>query len=113
MSTTKFTATTAATVVALIPTHLIGRVSDLTVDNKSTSLVAVRLERVFDPAVSNAVASPAKNVTEEVARMTTGPGLTGSLGQDSLRDVRALGRIQAICDGTWATCHVVVQYSME
>lgn len=113
MSTTKFIATTATTTILTVPKHHVGRVDSVVVDNQTTADVSVHLNRVFDPDASVAVASPAGNTTEEVAYMTVGKGLTGSLDEKDVQHIRAFGKLQAICDGTWATCRVVVGYHIE
>lgn len=108
-----FTATTATTTILTVPTHHVGRVDSLLVDNQTTADVTVHLNRVFDPDPSNGVSSPVDNTTEEVAYITVGAGLTGALERKEVEHIRAFGKLQAICDGTWATCRVVVGYHID
>jgi len=113
MSTTKFTATTAVTNILTIPKHHVARVDSMVMDNQTTADVTVHLNHVFDPDVSQGVAAPAGNTTEEVAYLTVGKGLTGALEKPDVEHIRAFGRLQAICDGTWVTCRCVVGYHIE
>jgi hypothetical protein len=113
MSTTKFTATTATTNILNVPKHRVAKIDSLVMDNQTTADVTVHLNRVFDPDASNGVTSPAGNTTEEVAYLTVGAGLTGSLITDEVKHIRGIGKVQAICDGTWATCRLVVGYHTE
>lgn len=113
MSTKKFTATTATTNIFDVPKHHIGRVTSFVMDNQTTASVTCHLDRVFDPDASAGVTSPAANNTEEVAYLTVGKGLTGSLQKEELDSIRGIGKVQAICDGTWATCRCVVGYEIE
>ena len=113
MSTTKFTADTATNTILTVPKHNVGKISSMVMDNQTTALVTVHLERVFNPDASIGVTSPAHNTTEEVAYLTVGAGLTGSLEKEEVEHIRGFGKVQAICDGTWATCRVVVGYRLE
>lgn len=113
MSTTKFTAQTATVTILTVPTHHVAKVNSLLMDNQTTADVTVHLNRVFDPDVSKGVAAPVKNTTEEVAYLTVGAGLTGALEKGDVEHIRGFGKVQAICDGTWATCRVIVGYRIE
>lgn len=113
MSTTKFTADTATTKVLNVPTHNVAKIDSLVMDNQTTALVTVHLNRVFNPDASVGNASPAQNTTEEVAYLSVGAGLTGALDKEDVEHIRGIGKVQAICDGTWATCRVVVGYHLE
>ena len=113
MSTKKFTATTATTTILTVPKHHVAKVDSLLMDNQTTADVTVHLNRVFDPDVSHGVAAPAGNTTEEVSYLTVGRGLTGALEEKDVQHIRGFGKVQAICDGTWATCRVVVGYHLE
>ena len=113
MGTTKLTATTATTTILTVPKHHVARVDSLVIDNQTTADVTVHLNRVFDPDISHGVASPAGNTTEEVAYLTVGKGLTGALEKQDVEHIRAFGKLQAICDGAWATCRCVVGHHIE
>lgn len=113
MATTKFTASTATNTILTVPAHNVGKIDSLVMDNQTTALVTVHLNRVFTPSVSNGVAVPANNTTEEVGYLSVGAGLTGALEKEDVAHIRGFGKVQAICDGTWATCRVVVGYHIE
>lgn len=113
MSTTKFTATTATTKICDVPEHHVAKIDSFIVDNQTTADVTVHLNRVFTPDVSAGVAVPANNTTEEVAYVTVGAGLTGGLEKEEVEHIRGFDRVEAICDGVWATCRVVVGYHIE
>lgn len=108
-----FTATTATTNILNVPSHRVAKIDSLVMDNQTTALVTVHLNRVFTPDVSNGVAVPANNTTEEVAYLSVGAGLTGALEKEDVEHIRGFGNVQAICDGTWATCRVVVGFHLE
>lgn len=113
MPTVKFTATSATTTILTVPKHHVAKIDSLLMDNQTTADVTAHLNRVFDPDVSNGVAAPAQNTTEEVAYLTVGAGLTGALDEEDVKHIRGFGKVQAICDGTWATCRVVVGYHIN
>ena len=113
MSTTKFTADTATNTILTVPAHNVGKIDSLVMDNQTTALVTIHLSRVFTPDVSIGVAVPANNTTEEVAYLSVGAGLTGSLEKEDVSHIRGFGKVLAICDGTWATCRVVVGHHIE
>lgn len=113
MSTVKFTATTASTKILTVPKHHVAKVDSLVLDNQTTADVSIHLDRVFDPDVSNGVAAPAQNTTEQVAWLTVGAGLTGALEKGDVEHIRGFGKLQAICDGTWVTCRCIVGYHIE
>lgn len=113
MSTKKFTSTTATTTILTVPKHHVAKVDSLVMDNQTTADVTVHLNRVFDPDASHGTASPAGNTTEEVAYLTVGKGLTGALEKQDVEHIRGFGKVQAICDGTWATCRVVVGFHLD
>lgn len=113
MASKHLDASTARQRICDIPKHHVGRVTAFELLNASTHIVICHLDRVFDPDASVGVSSPAANNTEEVCYLRAAASSSEKLGRDDLADIRAFGRLQAVCDGTVATCEVVVRYHIE
>jgi len=101
-------------VVCLVPRHQVARIGGFLIDNTgNTAEVRATLRRVFTPDVSNGVAAPQGNRTEDVAYLAVGARLATERDADSLRDIRGIGAVYAVADGTWAQARCEVSFHLE
>lgn len=110
----KISASTSYQTLFEVPKHHVGKITSLVNTNKTPTSVDVMstIEDFFTPDASVGETSPSET-SQEVARMLVGAGLTGSLGKEELEDIRCLGTVKAICDGTQANFFINCAYHIE
>ncbi|MFA5186388.1 MAG: hypothetical protein WC551_07935 [Patescibacteria group bacterium] len=114
MAVKKITASESYQTLFTVPKHEVGKISSVVVTNKTPTSVPVMviIEDFFTPDASVGVTSPTAT-SQEVCRLVVGAGLTGSLGEQELKDIRCFGTVKAICDGTQSACYIDTYYNCE